>query len=167
MNIFIMRGTSNSGKDYFCDRNFEPHTVLSSDVIRLQLLNSMEDQSQNRRVFEHLREILETRLSMGCPYTVINATNLKFKSCKDYLFLAKKYGASVTFISIDPVEIDVLKDRRNSRVLNGGLYVPDEVLERHIHQYHESIGPFIKEAESNENISFIRIDHDWRVIEHV
>lgn len=163
--IFLIRGTSCSGKDTFCDKHFPPHTILSSDQIRLLLTNDMKDQSKNTFVFDHLRLVLETRVRFGTPFTVVNATNLKFKDIVQYIDIADKYGKSVTVISIDPPEVDELIKRMVLRAAKGGLAVPVEVLQKHHASYYNSMDRF-KEAESEyANYKFVRIDQEWNIVE--
>lgn len=163
--IFLIRGTSCSGKDTFCATHFPSHTVVSSDQIRLLLTNDMKDQSKNSFVFDHLRLVLETRVRFGTPYTVVNATNLKFKDIVQYIELADKYGKGVTVISIDPPEVDELVKRMTLRAANGGLAVPVAVLQKHHASYFNSMERF-KDAENDyANYKFIRISQEWDIVE--
>lgn len=166
MMVFIIRGTSCSGKDTFINKYFAPHTVLSSDMIRLQLFNNMKDQSKNKIVFEHLRHVLEMRLAFGAPYTVVNATNLKTKDVREYLDIANKLGADVTIISIDPPAIEELIRRSDQRELNGGLGIPDEVFQRHVPSYWNSMPAFEEMAKKGE-FKWIRIGQDEEICDEI
>ena len=154
-----MRGTTCSGKDRFCDARFPKHTILSSDKIRLELTNDMSDQSKNSIVFDELRRRLELRLRLGAPYTVVNATNLKFKDVVQYVELAEKYGTNVVVLSIDPPSIEELKRRRDERVSEGGLSVPDAVIERHHNAYTAGMSRF--ESNEYDNFKFIRVEQTY------
>lgn len=166
MMIFIMRGASNSGKDTFCKEHFESHCVISSDELRLKYLNNINDQTMNQFIFDKVREILSDRLRFGCSYTVINATNLKLKDCKDYLDIADEYGAGITFISIDPPEdTGVLIERGKNRV--AGASVPEDVILRHVQTYWSQKRSFEDLAISNSNIKWIRISQDWEVVDEI
>lgn len=164
--IFLIRGTSCSGKDRFCDAYFPEHTVLSSDKIRLLLLNDMKDQSKNAIVFEHLRHVLELRLRFGTPFTVVNATNLKFKDVTEYIDLAEKYGTDVTVISIDPPSVEELIARRDKRVSEGGLYVPDEVFSKHHAAYYNCMDRFIEAESQYSNFKFVRVDQTLEIVKN-
>jgi predicted kinase len=163
--IFLMRGTSCSGKDRFISHHFKDHCVLSSDKFRLMFLDSVEDQSKNQFIHEYVQSAVEIRLRFGTSYTVVNATNLKFKDCVVYLELAKKFGKNVTIISIDPPGTDVLIERSVNRGLEGGLRTPDDVIHRHVNSYYSGIERFIEAQSEYTNYKFIRIDQDWEVIE--
>lgn len=167
MMLFIMRGCSNTGKDHFCNSNFTEHCVLSSDKIRLLLLNSVEDQTKNGFVFEHLRHVLDLRLRFGCEYTVVNATCLKFKDVTDYINLARKYGAKVTFISIDPPDIKDLIQRNNARGEAGGLRVPESVFAKHLMSYWSAMPRFEEEARNSIDVKWVRINQDWEIVDEI
>lgn len=159
--IFIIRGTSCSGKDTFIEKHFKEHCVLSSDKFRLMLIDNMKDQSKNGVVFENIKHILEQRLRFGVAYTVINATNLKYKDCQDYFDLAERFGENVTVISIDPPSLEVLFERSKNRGSLGGLEVPNEVIERHYNSYFTSMDRFIEVTGKSDKFSFVRINQDW------
>lgn len=162
--IFLIRGTSCSGKDTFCDKHFPSHTVLSSDQIRLQLLNDMKDQTKNAIVFDHLRLLLDMRIRFGSPFTVVNATNLKFKDIHAYLDIAQTYGEEVTVISIDPPSVDELVRRMEKRSSEGGLEIPVSVLEKHHDSYFNCMDRFVEATEMYSNYAFVRIDQEWNIV---
>ncbi len=166
--LFIMRGTSCSGKDRFIDLNFERHMVLSSDWYRKVLTNDVSNQQQNGLVFDTIRNLLEIRLKNRVPYTVINATNLKLKSVKEFLELAWLYGERVTVISIDPPACeDPLKElvrRSHERASQGGLFVPEEVFAKHLESYQNSLPSFEERAMKGEFL-FVRIDQAYEIVD--
>lgn len=162
--IFVLRGTTNSGKDRFCETYFSDHCVLSSDKIRMMILGNMKDQTKNNEVFSLLRHILELRLSVGVPYTVINATNLKFKDAESYITIAERFGSSVTVISIDPPGTDVLIQRNRDRGATGGLEVPEDVIHRHVSTYFSAMSRFVQAEREYSNYKFIRVDQHHEVI---
>ena len=158
--LFIMRGTSCSGKGTFVKQHFAPHCVLSSDWYRQVLTNDVENQQQNGLVFDKIRDILEIRLKNRVPYTVIDATNLRMKSVKEFLDLAEKFGEKVTVISIAPPSVDELAVRSSKRAAEGGLYVPREVLERHHDSYFNSLANF----QVCDKFHFVEIDQKHNII---
>lgn len=162
--IFLIRGTSCSGKDTFISKHFPEHTVLSSDKFRMMLFNDVLDQSKNQIMFEHLRNVLELRMQFGCPFTVINATNLKFKDCRPYFDLADKFHQGVTVISIDPPSVDELDRRSTERGMAGGLHVPRGVLERHFTSYYNCMPRFIEAMRMSSAYVFIRVGQDGEII---
>jgi predicted kinase len=167
--LFLMRGTSCSGKGTLIKKHFEPHTVLSSDWYRQVLTNDITNQQQNGLVFQTIDQLLEHRLKNRLPYTVIDATNIKLKSAAGPLELAEKYGEKVTVISIDPPELNELIRRSEQRASEGGLYVPEEVLHRHWEGYWTSMPAFIERAaKGNDNeFTFIRIDQNYDVVQEL
>jgi len=163
--IFVLRGTSCSGKDYFAERHFAAHTILSSDGFRKMLFDRVEEQANNRIVFDTLNSILEQRLRFGVAYTVVNATSLKFKDCATYFELAKKFGVAITVISIDPPGTDVLLARNESRGAAGGLKVPEEVIHRHLNSYYTGMERFVDAQKEFDNYTFIRINQQWEIVQ--
>lgn len=163
--IFIMRGTSCSGKDTFIQKYFEPHTVLSSDWYRRVLTNEIGNQQQNGLVFNLIYDILEKRLKNRLPYTVMNSTNLKMKDASRAIELAKNYGERVSVISIDPPSLEELVRRSTERAKAGGLYVPEEVLERHWKGYYNSLLGFMEaEKSSFGQLNFIRMNQEHNLV---
>lgn len=165
--LFIMRGTSCSGKDRFIDKNFERYAVLSSDWYRQVLTNDISNQRENGLVFDTIRQLLEIRLKNRVPYTVINATNLKLKSIKEFLELAYNYGEKVTVISIDPPEeglLELMARSKHRSEKEGGLFVPEEVLEKHLKTYQDSLLTFEDRAMRGEFL-FVRIDQNYDIVD--
>lgn len=139
-----MRGTSNSGKSTFVKTYFPDHVVISSDALRLQLTDSSSNQTINRQVFKMINEILETRILAGCPLTVIDATNLRFRDLKEYDDLARRYGKQLVVLSIVPPSLDDLMLRNTLRysldVRNVLMNI--NILERHLDTYKSSTERF-------------------------
>jgi predicted kinase len=75
--LTILVGPSGSGKSTWAE-NYAPtrSSVISTDVIRLELCGNIEDQSQNLKVFATAHELAQTRLRAGLP-VVFDATNLR------------------------------------------------------------------------------------------
>lgn len=169
--LFIMRGTSCSGKDTFIKQHFggecSPH-VLSSDRFREILFGSIETRhNQNEAVFRTMYEILEHRISSRVQWTVLNSTNLKLSNCNKAINICKKYKTPYTIISIEPPKVDELYERSVNRSLHGGLFVPRDVLERHYETYRNNTQYFIEEAVNSKLCSFIEIDQSHEVLKHV
>lgn len=169
--LFIMRGTSCSGKDTFIEKHFEPADssphVISSDRIRSMLYGSPTVQRHNKQVFELIHKIIEERISSKVTWTVYNATNLKMSDCNKIIDICKKYKTPYTFISIRPPALELLFERSIMRGERGGLYVPQAVLERHIDTYHNNFKYFVEEAVNSRLCSLIEIDQNYEVLNHV
>ena len=121
--ITLAVGLPGSGKStYFARRGIQP---LSSDLLRLQLLDDETDQSAQRGVFRVLRHLLEMRLRLGRPRNYVDATNLTPKERRPYFRLAARYGYEVCAIFFDvPVEVCRRRNRRRKRT------VPEEAMAR-------------------------------------
>lgn len=162
--LYIMRGTSCSGKDTFIQNHGLEEFTLSSDNFRLMLLGDMGAQHANKLVFDTLHRILEERLKERTVITVVNATNLKMQSVKPLISLARQYAVPVTVVSIIPPGIDELKERAESRFITGnGPKMPDHVLERHLQQY-ESCKPAFMTYSCYDKYKFVEIDQDWNIV---
>jgi len=111
--------------------------VVSPDDIRDELFGvlmnggrkvhkfSREDQ---RRVFDEAFRRAEGALRKG-KVVVVDATNVKPEWRRGWLDIAKRMKAQVGYVLFD-VDIGELKRRIAKRVKEGGLHVPDDVLER-------------------------------------
>lgn len=163
--IYVMRGTNASGKDRFVTANFMPHTVLSSDQMRLQLFDDVTEQKTSEIVFEQLKQMLELRLRYGVNYTVMNATHLRYADVDPYVQLARKFGHEVTVISIDPPPLDELV--RRTKLYPAGAKATVETLTKHLNRYENSIPRFEEVAAQNWYFNFKRITQDWELVDAV
>ena len=121
--IVLAVGLPGSGKStYFRRRGIH---ALSSDALRLWLLDDETDQSQQHQVFLALRYLLRLRLALGCPRNYVDATNLTPKERRPYFQLAVRYGYEVRAIYFD-VPLEICRRRNRGRRRN----VPDAVMER-------------------------------------
>lgn len=121
--IILAVGLPGSGKStWFARRGIHP---LSSDTLRLWLLDDETDQSFQHGVFRALRTLLEMRLRRGRPRNYVDATNLNRKERKPYFRLAARYGYEMRAIFFDvPAEVCRARNRRRGR------RVPEEAMER-------------------------------------
>ena len=121
--IILAVGLPGSGKStYFARRGIHP---LSSDTLRLWLLDDETDQSFQGGVFRTLRYLLELRLRLGLPRNYVDATNLSRKERRPYFKLASRYGYEVEAIFFD-VPVEVCRKRNRQRRRN----VPEEAMDR-------------------------------------
>ena len=121
--IVLAVGLPGSGKStYFARRGIHP---LSSDTLRLWLLDDETNQRHQKLVFQVLRRLLRQRLLLGRPRNYVDATNLSRRERSFYLRMGASYGYQVDAIFFDvPLE---LCRKRNAR---RGRRVPREAMER-------------------------------------
>ena len=121
--IILAVGLPGSGKStYFAERGIHP---LSSDTLRLWLLDDETNQSYQKGVFQALRRLLKMRLLLGRQKNYVDATNLTPRERRPYLQLAGRFGYEVCAIYFD-VALATCKRRNRRRQRR----VPDDVMER-------------------------------------
>ena len=121
--IILAVGLPGSGKStYFTRRGIHP---LSSDTLRLWLLDDATNQDHQRWIFLALRFLLKIRLLLGRRRNYVDATNLTWKERRPYFRMANRYGYELHAIYFDvPVEVCEERNRTRSR------QVPREAMER-------------------------------------
>ena len=121
--IILAVGLPGSGKStYFARRGIHP---LSSDRLRLWLLDDETDQSFQSGVFRALRYLLAMRLRLGLTRNYVDATNLTPQERRPYFRLAARYGYEVRAIFFDvPAQVCRRRNRRRKRS------VPEAVMTR-------------------------------------
>lgn len=166
--LFIMRGTSLSGKDTFINSTFNrPNNVLSSDNFRELLFGDMSYQGQNNVVFDKMYTILEHRLIYKVEWTVLNATNLRMKDISIPVGLCGLHQEPFTIISIQPPSLEELMFRAEQRIKDGGINIPTHVLTKHLARYEGSLDSFVAEAKHNPLCTFVEIDQNHDIIQMV
>ena len=121
--IILAVGLPGSGKSaYFARQGIHP---LSSDTLRLWLLDDETNQQYQRWVFLALRFLLRIRLLLGRPRNYVDATNLSLKERRPYFRLAARYGYELHAIFFDtPLPLCRQRNRRRRR------RVPEDAMER-------------------------------------
>ena len=115
-------GLPGSGKStWFLQNEANP---ISSDAIRLQLIDDETDQTINGRVFEVVRALLQHRIELHRPVTYIDATNLTRKIRWPFIKIARQHGCGIEALWFD-VPLAVCKARNAGRHRR----VPDRVLD--------------------------------------
>ena len=112
--IILAVGLPGSGKStYFARRGIQP---LSSDMLRLWLLDDATNQLYQRWVFLALRYLLRLRLLLGRPRNYIDATNLTRKERRYYFRMGARYGYQLCALYFDvPVAVCQERNRRRNR----------------------------------------------------
>ena len=121
--IILAVGLPGSGKStYFARRGIHP---LSSDTLRLWLLDDATNQQYQRWIFLALRYLLKIRLLLGRRRNYVDATNLSPQERRPYFRMATRYGYELHAIFFDvPMEVCQKRNRRRHR------RVPTEAMER-------------------------------------
>ena len=121
--IVLAVGLPGSGKStYFARRGIHP---LSSDTLRLWLLDDETNQLNQPLIFRTLHYLLRQRLMLGRPDNYVDATNLNRQERRAYFRLAARYGYEVEAIYFDvPFELCRKRNRGRDRA------VPEDAMER-------------------------------------
>lgn len=88
--LVLLVGVSGSGKSTFAKRHFSATEILSSDAIREEVLDDINDQSGNQLVFDVLHARVEQRMKQGL-LTVVDATNVAHRDRIGMLHMAKQH----------------------------------------------------------------------------
>ncbi len=145
--IILAVGLPGSGKStYFARRKIHP---LSSDALRLLLLDDATDQSSPAAIFAALRALLRQRVQLGRRRTYVDATSLTPRERRPYIQIARRYDCVIRALYFDvPIEVCLERNRRRAR------NVPEKALRA---MARKLIGPTIEEGFSR--ITVVRADH--------
>lgn len=128
--VIIMRGISGSGKSTHAQQ-YEINCqalVISSDCIRSEI-SSIDDQSQNGRVFKIFNDRYLAAMDKGVELIVLDATNTDGISTELYIRDALKREYHVKVLTRD-IDADHAYKRVCDRSKSGGLHVPKWVIEK-------------------------------------
>jgi predicted kinase len=121
--IVIAVGLPGSGKSTYLARLGV--NAISSDAIRLQLIDDETNQTIHARVFATVRYLLQQRLDLNRPVTYIDATSLTRADRRPYIEIARARGSSIEALFFD-IPLEVCKSRNAAR----GRIVPDSVMDQ-------------------------------------
>jgi len=95
--LVILVGPSGAGKSTLAAKHFQPHEIISSDAIRVELTGNMERQDINGIVFSEVRRRTELKLSLG-ERVVVDATHLKKRDRMASAEPGVKFGVPVIYL---------------------------------------------------------------------
>ena len=114
-----MRGTIGSGKSSLVTKLDLDDYTISNDKIRV-MLGSREltpsgfrlPHSVNKQTYDIAHSLLEERMKRG-EFTVVDAVNSDFNSCKYYIDLANKYRYEIAYYQMETSLKECLKINKN------------------------------------------------------
>lgn len=110
--IILSVGLPGSGKStYFKRLGANP---ISSDALRLQLVDDEADQTIHGPVFATMRYLLRRRIQLRRPATYIDATNLTRRDRKPFIRIGQQCGCQLEAIFFD-IPVDICKGRNSQR----------------------------------------------------
>ena len=120
--VYVLVGLPGAGKSTWLKARGA--NAISSDALRVLLIDDETHQGIHRTVFRTVRYLLRQRLELGRPHTYIDATNLIPKDRRPYIVIAQLYNARVEAVYFD-VPLDVCRQRYAGR----SRVVPEEALD--------------------------------------
>ena len=129
--IYFTCGIPGSGKSTWCENNKDKlnAVVHSSDSIREELLENINDQSQNELVFTTLHKRVKEDLLNG-KNIMLDATNLKRKNRLHFLRYIQNIPCKKVCV-LFATPLDVCKNNNASREHK----IPEDVIERMVRTY--------------------------------
>jgi len=120
--LVLLVGPSGAGKSTFATKHFGPTEVISSDALRAMLTDDPADQDASAEAFRVLSILANGRLKRRLM-TVIDATNLRANSRKQFRALASRYGIPTVAIAFDlaPELYVAHNEQRPDRVVNNDV----------------------------------------------
>ena len=131
--LIMSIGPQGSGKSTWAEKyvSDNPNAIhLSTDKMRAEFGTGVADQTINGLVYGRLRHRVEATLLSG-KTAIVDATFVKKAWRKDYLEIAKRVGVKTKAIVFSAPK-HVLVARVNERAKNGGLFVPETVIDKYI-----------------------------------
>lgn len=126
--LTVMVGISGSGKSFHANKlqSSLNAKLIETDALRQELLGSVQDQTQNGRIFAVARDRVNKFLAEG-HNVIIDATSLNPKERRDWIKIAHDNGAEVHahFVS---VSVEIAKARNLQRLRQ----VPDWVIDKQV-----------------------------------
>lgn len=127
--VTMMAGIPGSGKTTWAKDLIDDNTVyISSDEIRKEF-GDVNDMSNNKKVFDTLRERYITALR-NCQNVILDATHAKKKYRKEYIDIANENGAEISCVYMD-IDYEVAQERNAKRERQ----VPNDVIRKMFYEF--------------------------------
>ena len=129
--LIVMVGIPGSGKStYVTELAEQGYAIINPDNIRVEITGDMADQSRNAEVWREANGRLLRLLGEG-RNVVLDATNVDPVRRKELLDMVRESGVDVDIKAyVKPVDKDEAIRRVKGRASQGGLDVPEEVMDR-------------------------------------
>jgi predicted kinase len=134
--LLICIGPQGSGKSTWCEDYIKTNTdvlYLSTDKMRIQFGTGMGDQTVNELIYSNIKTITNTSLLEG-KSVLLDATFIKKSWREDYIKIGRSNNARL-IAHVFRAKFDILKQRVSERVKSGGLFVPDNVIDKYVKMY--------------------------------
>lgn len=117
--LLLLRGTIGSGKSSLVSKLDLDDYTISNDKIRV-MIGSREltlsgfrlPHSVNKQTYDIAHSLLEERMKRG-EFTVVDAVNSDYNSCKYYIDLANKYRYEIAYYQMETSLKECLKINKN------------------------------------------------------
>lgn len=127
--LYILVGSSGSGKSTFCKQYFYPLQIVSSDQMRQIVCDDETNQKCSNDAFQLFHYIIEKKMKWNA-LAVADATNLTKKARKKLFDLAKKFEYT-TIIVVMETELDECLKRNREREISR----PEHIVIKHYNQF--------------------------------
>jgi len=149
--VILPIGISGSGKStWIKSLPKDKYIVVSPDEIRKEITGSISDQSKNKEVFQEVDNKIKEALSQG-KQIILDATNLNTKLRRE--FLQKFPNAKVSY-KLFEANAQLSKERIKRDLENNidRSAVPDDVIDRQVAMYNQTLEDIKSEPISNYDI---------------
>lgn len=167
--LVLLVGLPGSGKSTFAETHFPHDAIVSTDRLREQLSNNIQNQLVTQKAWQIARRMVEERLKHG-EITVLDAQNLIEGDRAQFYEIAKSAGARVEAIFLNvPPEKSIERDKGRTKKV-GAEYIKSRKTvfssARHLLEGNEHIDALhIIEPDEAEHISVVLPDDDRESLE--